>query len=261
MGAPAGFKLNNNLDNFLGTMFLWFIDLWLEFLKNLEKNIPTLVRFFGVGGLFGFSFICAATQDFICILTLHLFLFYTMAATMFRFHLYMLLSLFQIFRGKKRNVLRNRVDDCEYDLDQVLLGTILFTCDVFLFPTILVYYILFMGSRLLMILIYAILELCLAILYLFPFFTSFLYFYKPSVLPGGLKWSLCESDHFLVRHHHKPSSSKSNRPEIPIDSFHELLHTATYIVLQVRSIYPHTIHFELHCAFFLEFYHLIFLYF
>lgn len=45
--------------------------------------------------------------------------------------------------GKRKNVLRNRIDSWDYDLDQLLLGTILFTLITFLFPTVLVYYALF----------------------------------------------------------------------------------------------------------------------
>lgn len=49
----------------------------------------------------------------------------------------------KLFTGKRRNVLRNRTDSWDYDLDQLLLGTILFTLLAFLFPTVLVYYALF----------------------------------------------------------------------------------------------------------------------
>lgn len=45
--------------------------------------------------------------------------------------------------GKRYNVLRDRVDDWDYDLDQLLLGAMLLTLINFLFPTVTVYYILF----------------------------------------------------------------------------------------------------------------------
>lgn len=45
--------------------------------------------------------------------------------------------------GKRYNVLRNRIDPWDYDVDQLLFGTILFTLVAFLFPTILAYYTLF----------------------------------------------------------------------------------------------------------------------
>jgi hypothetical protein len=45
--------------------------------------------------------------------------------------------------GKRRNVLQNRTDSWDYDMDQLLLGTILFTLLAFLSPTVGVYYALF----------------------------------------------------------------------------------------------------------------------
>ena len=49
--------------------------------------------------------------------------------------------------GQKRNVLRHRTDACDYDQDQLLLGTVLFTVLFFLFPTTAAYYILFSMVR------------------------------------------------------------------------------------------------------------------
>ena len=57
------------------------------------------------------------------------------------FGLYKILIL--CITGKRRNVLRNRTDSWDYDIDQLLLGTMLFTLVAFLFPTVLVYYALF----------------------------------------------------------------------------------------------------------------------
>jgi len=45
--------------------------------------------------------------------------------------------------GKKRNVLRDRVEPSDYSLDQLLVGSLLFTLAVFLFPTVLAYYLVF----------------------------------------------------------------------------------------------------------------------
>ena len=50
--------------------------------------------------------------------------------------------------GKRFNVLRNRLDSWDYDIDQLLLGTILFTLVAFLYPTVLTYYALFASVRL-----------------------------------------------------------------------------------------------------------------
>ena len=56
-----------------------------------------------------------------------------------------LIIFFSYTKGKRRNVLRNRTDTWSYDLDQLIFGTMLFTLIAFLFPTALVYYLLFAG--------------------------------------------------------------------------------------------------------------------
>ena len=49
--------------------------------------------------------------------------------------------------GRKWNVLRHRVDSCEYDTSQLLAGTVLFTILLFLIPTTLVFAFLFFSLR------------------------------------------------------------------------------------------------------------------
>lgn len=58
-----------------------------------------------------------------------------------------LMSLWRLFRGKKYNPLRHRVDSAEFDQQQLLLGTLVFTVLLFLLPTVLVYYFVFTGLR------------------------------------------------------------------------------------------------------------------
>lgn len=57
--------------------------------------------------------------------------------------MYALGSLWRLFRGKKWNVLRQRVDSAVYDADQLFVGTLLFTVLLFLLPTIGLYYVVF----------------------------------------------------------------------------------------------------------------------
>ena len=49
--------------------------------------------------------------------------------------------------GKKWNILRHRVDSVSYDTDQLVFGTIVFTILLFLLPTVMLYYIVFMIIR------------------------------------------------------------------------------------------------------------------
>ena len=54
--------------------------------------------------------------------------------------MYGLVSLWRLFRGKKRNVLRGRVDSVEPSIERMVVGTLLLTVLVFLFTTTAVYY-------------------------------------------------------------------------------------------------------------------------
>ena len=85
----------------------------------------------------------ALCSDLLSLSTLHLYIFYSMSTTVFSFHTSAMGSLFNIFRGKKRNVIRNRVEPSDYTLDQLLVGAVLFTLAAFLLPTVLAYYLAF----------------------------------------------------------------------------------------------------------------------
>jgi len=74
---------------------------------------------------------------------MHISVFAWFTLRVYAFELYMLATLWRLFRGKKRNILRHRTDTMEYDSMQLLLGTILFAVALFLFTTIFVYHAFF----------------------------------------------------------------------------------------------------------------------
>ncbi|KAG9100297.1 phosphatidylinositol N-acetylglucosaminyltransferase subunit gpi1 [Ceratobasidium sp. 370] len=78
-------------------------------------------------------------------------------------------------------------------MDQLLLGTILFTLVAFLLPTVTVYYLLFTleaQTRLAIIGVQASLETMLAFLNHFPLFALMLRVKDPARLPGGIELHL-----------------------------------------------------------------------
>ncbi len=123
-------------------------------------------------------------SDLISLLTLHIHCFYIASARIYGWQLTIIISLFHLFRGKKRNVLRNRIDSCDYELDQLLLGTILFTLLFFLLPTVLVFYSTFALARMAIITLKAILDTLLACLNHFPLFPLMLRVKDSRRLPG-----------------------------------------------------------------------------
>lgn len=136
----------------------------LESLQSLEIYLLAYIKFVGLVGALGASFTISLAADLLNATTLHLYLFYLIAAKLHSWQVKAILSLFNLFRGmfslmslqpeslvlkfscllgQRQNPLRKRIDAADYDLDQLLLGTILFTVLIFLFPTVAVYYLLF----------------------------------------------------------------------------------------------------------------------
>ncbi|EEA27725.1 pig-Q [Talaromyces marneffei ATCC 18224] len=213
MGWPAGLKLNNELAAFLGDLFLWVIEHWAACIANLQPYLPHLIYIIGCSSFAGASMPIALFSDLLSIITIHIYSFYIASARIFNWQLSIIISLFHLFRGKKRNVLRNRIDSCDYDLDQLLLGTILFTVLFFLLPTVVVFYLAFASARMLIISLKAALDTWLAFLNHFPLFALMLRVKDPGRLPGGVYFSLREE---VI----KPSSKQKGAEAIRISYIH-----------------------------------------
>lgn len=201
MDWPAGLKLNNELAVFLGDLFLWVIDYWkgnssfcvhsalvltsmAECVSSLRPYLPHVIYFIGFSSFAGATMPIALFSDLLSLLTVHIYCFYTASARIFHWQLTIIVSLFHLFRGKKHNVLRNRIDSCDYDLDQLLLGTILFTLLFFLLPTVIVFYLTFTSARVAIISLKASLDTLLACLNHFPLFALMLRAKDSRRLPG-----------------------------------------------------------------------------
>ena len=132
----------------------------------------------------------ALFSDLLSLLTIHIYSFYVASARIYHWQATIIVSLFHLFRGKKHNVLRNRIDSCDYDLDQLLLGTILFTLLFFLLPTVAVFYFTFASARIGIISLKAALDTLLACLNHFPLFALMLRVKDSRRLPGisGFSW-------------------------------------------------------------------------
>ena len=148
----------------------------------------------------------SVASDLLALSTLHLYLFHLLMTSLYRWHLSVIYSLQNIFRGRKFNVLRQRVEPHTYAVDQLLVGTVLFTLAAFLFPTVLVFHLfcasvrlhrrlaLIVQTRLTIIAIHATLETALAFINHFPLFALLLRLKEPGRLPGGLHFALYERD-------------------------------------------------------------------
>jgi phosphatidylinositol glycan class Q protein len=152
----------------------------------LRPYLPTIIHYIGYSAFAGATMPISLFSDLVSLLTLHILSFYIASARIFHWQLTIIISLFHLFRGKKRNILRNRIDSCDYDLDQLLLGTILFALLFFLMPTVFVFYLTFASARIAVIGLKAGLEIGLACLNHFPLFAVMLRIKDSRRLPGKL---------------------------------------------------------------------------
>ncbi|KAF5338829.1 hypothetical protein D9758_012080 [Tetrapyrgos nigripes] len=188
---PAGLKLNTELSRFYSHTFVDLVEMWGSVLHRGFPYLPAVIYVFGffssLGGVIGgMTMSISLFSDLLSLATVHIYVCYVIANAVYARILIMVGSLWNLFRGKRYNVLRNRTDSWEYDVDQLLFGTILFTLVTFLFPTVLAYYSLFALMRLATILIQASLETQLAFMNHFPLFAIMLRVKDPWRLPGGI---------------------------------------------------------------------------
>ncbi|PHJ25451.1 phosphatidylinositol n-acetylglucosaminyltransferase [Cystoisospora suis] len=146
-------------------------------------------RFFWGADIF-FSFL----SDLLVLSTMHIFYIYMVCARLMHTSRKCLYTLYNMFRGNKWNVLRRRVDTLEFELDHLLIGCVLFTIMICLFPTVAVFYISF---TFIWIAIVFICELCRFLSVLIRRFPTGLllvrYFY-PSVFPSSLSMHILRCD-------------------------------------------------------------------
>ncbi|PWZ02810.1 Gpi1-domain-containing protein [Testicularia cyperi] len=187
---PAGLKLNTQLSLFFGDAYSSLTGSWrVHFLSLVLPRLENVIVGMALAGrVFGVTMVLCLLQDLLTICTLHITAFYTLSFRTMRMFVYVLSALYDLFRGKKRNALRGgRLDNASYELDQLLLGTTLFTLMAFLFPTIYVYYLAFGLVRLGVVGFQAaVIETCLGLLNHLPLFALMLRIKDPHRLPKGI---------------------------------------------------------------------------
>ncbi|KAH8418952.1 hypothetical protein KR222_009607, partial [Zaprionus bogoriensis] len=142
-GSPIGLKLNIHLNNFFLDCFKYHIELWSTFLDLIEPIVRQVFLAIGAFGCLGFTYQVALLADLISIVGLHAHCFYVYTKVLNNVELKSLSVLWQVVRGNRYNILRNRIEAHNYMNRQLYLATIFFSTILFLFPTTLVYYCVF----------------------------------------------------------------------------------------------------------------------
>lgn len=189
-GNPFGIKLNDELASFLSELFLWIIEFSYNSLIKFTSDKDKLSTFFKFVTralcTFGASFGISLIIDFFSLLSFHIYLFYHISSKIYYWQVNAMISLFYLFCGKKRNILRQRIDYDYFELDELLMGTLLFIVLVFLMPTVLSFYFCYTLLWLLAVYIHIILDSAIGLINHFPLFALLLRIKDPKRLPGGI---------------------------------------------------------------------------
>ncbi|MCO5571652.1 hypothetical protein L7F22_025399 [Adiantum nelumboides] len=187
MGVPAGFKLNTELAGMLGLFSLNVIQIWST-LVYLSKPLfgPFLCMLAVAGMLLGITVPAAMIADMLFLVTLHISTLHQMVAFMYSNQLQALAALWRLFRGRKRNTLRRRIDTYDCSIEQHVVGSLMFTPLLLLLPTTSVFYIFFtMLFTSLSILRFS-LQIFIAIVHCFPYAQVAIWLVQPRRFPSGI---------------------------------------------------------------------------
>ncbi|XP_026303333.1 phosphatidylinositol N-acetylglucosaminyltransferase subunit Q isoform X1 [Piliocolobus tephrosceles] len=194
MGAPAGLKMNRALDQVLGRFFLYHIHLWISYIHLMSPFVEHILWHVGLSACLGLTVALSLLSDIIALLTFHIYCFYVYGARLYCLKIHGLSSLWRLFRGKKWNVLRQRVDSCSYDLDQLFIGTLLFTILLFLLPTTALYYLVFTLLRLLVVAVQGLIHLLVDLINSLPLYSLGLRLCRPYRLAAGVKFRVLQHE-------------------------------------------------------------------
>lgn len=161
---PGGLKLNTELSRFYRDMYVGLISLFQTMsigplIRMLSTSTGERWSFWTVfalaGRCCGLSIQVCLLVDVVKLATLQVRWLHILARSQYAVLLHLISVFLDLFRGKKRNVLSSAAGahkaapvDTTYGLDQLLLGTILFTLALFLLPTVTVYHMLFSAAQL-----------------------------------------------------------------------------------------------------------------
>lgn len=200
---PAGFKLNNELGQFMGDLYLWSLRFWKFFINDAYAEINSSIKDYGVLFFFGYlkficyfggiSFLIGSIIDVLQVCLIHIKCFYLTSTKIYNRQLQVLMSLFQLFRGRKYNVLRNRIDNLNiyegedsFDIVQFLMGTLIFMALVLLLPTVFAFYLMFFLLKMISITVLIILQGIQIFFNFAPMFVILLKLKNSNRLQGGI---------------------------------------------------------------------------
>ena len=169
MENPAGLKLNSVLSQALGNFFLYHIHLWMTYVMLVVPLLsPHLTSLLSLLTYSGLSVQLSLVSDLFLLLTIHIHCFYAYARRLAVSQWRGLVALWRLFLGKKYNPLRDRVDSADNSVEQLFVGTIIFTILLFLMPTTATFFLVFLSLKLAASSVTVVLRICVSAIMWMP---------------------------------------------------------------------------------------------
>lgn len=198
--SPAGIKLHPLITKKMGNLLRWALRNYGKFMVWTKPIHIHVVRVIACTGSMGITVQLAAIIDLVRVLSFHVAVIHRILAIQHHLQLSLISSLWNLFRGKKHNILRKRVDTCYYDHYQLLCGTILFAIAFFLLPSFAAYFYLFTLSQMIIVSFQALLWGLVVIIKDCPFYTFATYLRDPLIFTFGVQFQLIPSDTKEITH-------------------------------------------------------------
>ncbi|KAL6903615.1 hypothetical protein ACP4OV_004428 [Aristida adscensionis] len=187
MGVPAGFKLNTELAELLGMISLNAVQiystLWF-FVGGFLRHIIQGLAFSGI--VLGLTVPVSFLIDIIQLATLHVTLLHWLISLIYSRQIQTVASLWRLFRGRKWNPLRQRLDSYDYTVEQHVVGSLLFTPVLLLIPTTSVFYIFFSILTTTVTWLCVMLEIVISVIHSTPYAELILWVMRRKTFPAGL---------------------------------------------------------------------------
>ncbi|XP_071911611.1 uncharacterized protein [Coffea arabica] len=187
MGNPAGFKLNTELAGVLGMISLNTIQIWSTLGSFMDFFLVPIAKAISLCGiLFGFTTAAALIIDLISLVTRHVFVLHWILSLVYSQQIQALAALWRLFRGRKWNPLRQRLDSYDYTVEQHVVGSLLFTPLLLLLPTTSVFYTFFTIMNTVISFICVVMEVSISVIHTTPYNSAFLWLMRKKRFPSGI---------------------------------------------------------------------------
>ncbi|KAL6534646.1 hypothetical protein OROGR_013321 [Orobanche gracilis] len=195
MGNPAGFKLNTELAGVLGMICLNAIQIWSTLWIFMGFFFVYLTKGLALCGIiFGLTSAAALIVDVISLATMHVLTLHFFLSLIYSTQIQALAALWRLFRGKKGNPLRHRLDSYDYTVEQQVVVSLLFTPILLLLPTTSAFYIFFTILYTFVSFVCIVLENAISFIHSTPYAKLFIWLKRRARFPCGiwLELRLCQ---------------------------------------------------------------------